>query len=201
MSVSWPLSWIYGDRICIIGPSGSGKTRLMKAVMKQKSHVVVIDTKQDSKEHWEREGVVTKKLAGLRGGRYIWKATDDFIADPADQSKVFEMLLKSGPRVVVIDEGYSIFTTRGARLFATQGRGKRVSFVFGTQRPRAVPVFFISDANFWIIFHLVKKEDQKVVEDAVGQKIPWDVLRKARYSFVIFNARGDMGGPWTLPPP
>lgn len=195
------MEWIYGDRICIIGPQGSGKTYVLKALCGQKSHVVVLDTKQDPKEHWEREGVVTEKLSGMRGGRFIWKASDDFIADANTQSKTMEQLLRSGPRVVAIDEGYAIFPTRGARLFGTQCRGKRVSFVFCVQRPATVPLYFITDANFWIIFWLANIEDRKRVEHAVGRKVNWDLLQREEYSFFVFNNKGRHAGPYRLRDP
>lgn len=198
---SWPLDWKYGDRICIIGPSGSGKTRVLKALMRQKSNVVVIDTKDDKKEQWEREGVVKTKIEGLRGGRYIWKASDEFIADAASQSRTLQQLLHSGPRVVGCDEGYSIFATRGARLFATQCRGKRVSFIFCTQRPKNVPLYFVTDANFWIIFWLANEDDRKAVQHAIGRKIDWDTLQSNEYAFLVADNKGKVAGPYRLPPP
>lgn len=204
---SWPLDWKYGDRICIIGPSGSGKTRLEKSLIRQKSNVIVIDTKQDPKEQWDREGVVTERLEGLRAGRFIWRASPGFITTASDQSRVFETLLQSGPRVIVIDEGYSVMPTRGARLFATQARGKRVSFIFGAQRPATVVLFFITDANFWIVFWLANDDDRKRVQHAVGTravkdwKAFWDTLQAEEYSFCIFDNKGRMAGPYRLPDP
>lgn len=197
----WPLEWKYGDRICIVGPQGSGKTRVLKALIRQKSHVIVLDTKQDPKEQWDREGVVTQKVVGLRGGRYIWKASNEFIADARAQSAILEKLLHSGPRVIAIDEGYSIFPTRGARLFGTQCRGKRVSFIFCVQRPKTVPLYFITDANYWIIFYLANADDRKAVEHAVGQKVNWPLLQREEYSFYIYDGRGRVAGPFLLPDP
>jgi hypothetical protein len=199
---SWPLEYTYGDRICVIGPSGSGKTSALISLCRQKSNVVVLDTKQDDKDPWHKVGVATEKLTGLREGRYVWKASKDFITDADFQSRTFESLLASGPRVVAIDEGYSVFPTRGARLFATQARGKRVAFIFGTQRPCAVPLFFITDANYWIIFCLFSDDDRKRVEKSIGRgKIDWETLRKEEWSFMIFDARGRVAGPYRLPDP
>ena len=199
--LTWPLRWKYGDRICIIGPQGSGKTRMLKALFTQKSHGVVIDAKQVKDEHWERVGKVTERIYGLRGGRYVWKASKEFITDADTQSKLFEQLLESGPRVVAIDEGFTLFPTHGTRLFGTQCRGKRVSFIFCCQRPSSVPLYFITDANFWIIFWLANDDDRKRVQHAVGRKIDWSVLQQNEYSFLVFDNRGRSIGPYKLPPP
>lgn len=197
----WPLNWIYGDRICIIGPQGSGKTVVIKALMRQKSHVIVLDTKQDPKEHWEQEGVVTEKLSSIRGGRYIWKTSEEFITDIRVQSDTLRQLLKAGPRVIAIDEGYAIMPSRGAKLFGTQCRGKRVAFIFGVQRPKTFPLYFMTDANFWIVFWLANDDDRKAVEHAVGRKINWDVLQREEHSFYLFDNKGHAAGPYRLPDP
>jgi GTPase SAR1 family protein len=201
MGPTWPLKYKYGDRLCIIGPSGSGKTVLLKTLARQKRNVVVIDTKADKKENWDRVGLPTKNLFGLRGGRYVWTATPDFITNAADQSRTYEALLASGPRVVAIDEAYSTLPTRGLKLMATQGRGKEVSFLIGMQRPTGAPLYLLTDANFWFIFGLKLKDDRKRVEQAVGDSIDWDTLNREEFSFLIFDARGKSSGPYRLPPP
>lgn len=198
----WPLKYDYGDRICVIGPSGSGKTTVLGSLCRQKGNVVVLDTKQDRKEKtWPKVGIPTDKLLGLKSGRYVWKASNGFITDPDEQSITFENLLHSGPRVVAIDEGYSVYDTRGLRLFVTQARGKDVSFIVGIQRPARVPLFLFTDANFWIVFGLVLNDDRKRVEQALGRKIDWDTLQKEAWSFFIFDTRGKCGGPYRLPKP
>jgi hypothetical protein len=202
MPISWPLPWKYGDRLSIIGPSGSGKTELLKVLLRQKKRVLVIDSKQDPKDDWQSVGVEQKKLSGkLPPGRYVWPADRNYITEPDAQSVLFEKLLRAGPLAIGVDEAYHLYLTRGLRLLATQGRGKRVSLVCGMQRPRTIPLILLSDASYWFIFHLRLEADRKIVEQAIGTPLPWSALQRHEFSFVIVDTRGEIFGPIRLPDP
>jgi hypothetical protein len=199
--ISWPLKYTYGQRISVIGPQGSGKTVVEQTLLRQKDRVLVLDTKQDPKDDWKSVGVPIKKLGKLRPGRYIWAASKDFITDPDTQSQFFEKQLDNGPLVIGVDEAYHLFLTRGLRLLATQGRGKRVSLVSCMQRPRSIPLFLLSDANYWVVFNLQLDDDRKSVEKSVGHKIDWETLKANEHAFIVLDGKGGSGGPYRLPDP
>lgn len=194
--LGWPLRYKYGQRIAIVGPAGSGKTRVLKALCRMKRNVVVIDTKLA--ENWDSVGVDASTLIGKRAGRYVWHADEEFVTEAGVQSRLYRNLLHSGPRVVAIDEGYDALPSRGLKVLATQGRGKRVSLIVGMQRPTQLPLFLITEANYYVVFALRLPDDRKRIEAALGLHVNWDKLREQKFSFYLFDDQGRQAGPYRL---
>lgn len=156
----------------ITGRTGTGKT--VAAVWHlslrdlDKSPWIVIDYKTDElinsidkAEHVD-VGFVPKK-----------KATGIFIAHPvpeADDEAVNNWLLKLWERGrvgVYTDEGYMVAGCPAFNLLLTQGRSLRIPMITLSQRPVWVSRFNFSEADFFQMFELSDKRDQKTVQSFV----------------------------------
>lgn len=199
--IRWPISWKYGDRIFVVGPSGCGKTTVLKSLLKQRGNVVLIDTKHSDEDGFDEVGEVIKggDLRRIREGRFVWQADRGFILDPDQQSRFWFAALESGPRAFGMDEAYNLLRTPGEKLFMTQCRGKKVAFILGAQRPSGLSLHIVFNCNYYIIFFLPSEDDRDRMEKATGHKdIPWEKLQREEHSFIIYNERGDVGGPYRL---
>lgn len=211
--IDWPIKWKYGDRIFITGPSGCGKTTIFKVLLKQRGNVLLIDTKHSDEDGFDEIGddVTTSQMRRIREGRFVWKADRDFILNPNVQSDFFFAALDTGPRAIGVDELYNLLQTPGEKLFVTQCRGKKVALIGGAQRPSGLSLDIVFNAKYYIVFFLPNDDDRKRVEEAVGRSrkrgtdvesmgnpIPWGKLLKQQHSFMIYNDRGEEGGPYRL---
>ncbi len=187
-----------GESVCIVGPKGSGKTVLAKTLLLSRRNALVIDTKLI--ERWERIGVriTPQQLLNVRGGRYHWPASDDFILDRDVQDVTFRRLLKSGHRVLYIDEAYDLQLSGGLKLVATKGRASKLGLWVSTQRPCHIPLFLISEAQHFFVFYLRLARDRARIEEATGMELPWDRLQKWRHSFLYISETGKVLGPIQL---
>lgn len=199
-NLGWPLSWKYGDRIFVTGPSGCGKTTVAKSILRQKTNVIIIDTKRDPEDEFDDVGeeVTWSQLRKVRAGRYVWGASEDFVVDAKVQDRFFRSALHSGPRAYYVDELNNAIPTAGLKLFCTQGRGLKASLIGCAQRPSGILLNVVTDSNIYVIFWLKLDDDQKRMNTAVGEKIPWDRLQKVEHSFMIYNNKGKSAGPFIL---
>lgn len=201
MIITWPVKWKYGDRIFYTGPSGCGKTTVLKSMFVQRANGLFIDTKHSEEDGFDEIGVVIDggQMRRIREGRFVWRAERDFILEKETQSKFFFAALDSGPRALGIDEGYNLLNSPGEKLFVTQCRGKKVSLLIGAQRPSGLSLHIVFNANYYVVFYLPNDDDRDRIEKATGHKdIPWAKLQKAQHSFMVYNDRGDVGGPFKL---
>ncbi len=187
-----------GESICIVGPKGSGKTVLAKTLLLARRNAVIIDTKLDEK--WSAIGmkIPEQKLFAVKGGRYHWPASNEFVLDKNVQDAVFRQLLAMGHRVVYIDEAYDLQLSGGLKLVATKGRSRKLGIWISTQRPCHIPLFLFSEAQHFFVFYLRLKRDRARIEEATGMEIPWDRLQKWKYSFLYVREDGQIIGPIQL---
>lgn len=201
--IQWPISWTYGDRLFITGPSGSGKTTVAKAILVQKSNGVIIDTKNSGEDGFEEiaEPVTWRDLKKVRAGRFVWAASEDFIVDAKVQDRFFRGALRGSGRWFYVDEAFNLIKTPGLKIFLAQCRGMKVSPIIGAQRPSGIPLGVVNDSNLYIVFNLALDDDRKRMQTAIGRKIPWEQLEGTEHSFMIFNNKGGVGGPFVLADP
>ncbi len=95
-----------------------------------------------------------------------------------DVEDVFAAALDIGGITVGVDEIYMITTQPGSAslttyppsyvLALTRGRSKKVTVVTGTQRPKFLPLFAISEASHYFIFELGSRNDAKYLVEMIG---------------------------------
>jgi len=160
------------QRITIVGRTGSGKT--VAAVWHlslrdiDKRPWVIIDYKCDElinsiekAQHVDVGFVPGKKDTGI------------FIAHPVpeqDDDKVNEWLWKLWAREnvgVYADEGYMVAGCPAYNTLLTQGRSKNIPMITLSQRPVWISRFCFSEADFFQVFDLIDRRDQKTVESFI----------------------------------
>lgn len=69
---------------------------------------------------------------------------------------------------VYVDEGYMVGrSNRAFRALLTQGRSKRIPMIVLSQRPVWMDRFVFSESEFYSIFRLQHRKDQRIVEEFV----------------------------------
>lgn len=84
--------------------------------------------------------------------------------EPADDDGLEAFLWRirnRGNIGLVIDEGYEINPrSRAARSILTQGRSLQIPVIMLTQRPSWISRFLISEADYYVYFHLSDQDDR-----------------------------------------
>lgn len=168
MSAEFKLPGIT-DRVTVIGQTGSGKSQfslwLLSRASFDKQPFIVIDSKLD-----ELIGAVSRiKEIGL--GDKLPKEPGLYVVRPrpGDEDAVDDWLWKvwSAERIgLYIDEGYSIpKNSKGFQAVLVQGRSKRIPLIACTQRPSQISRFLFSEAQYYAVFRLNDRRDQKIVQE------------------------------------
>ncbi len=158
------------ERVAIIGTTGSGKTVLSKHLLKKQNRIVFIDPKH------------TLKIDGAKVSR-SWKVplfsdSFSFIIRPrrGEDERLAEFLhklFKMGRVTIYIDELSSIVdffpeATMELEDIVRTGREKGVAVWAAMQRPRHIPLLFLSESEVFFVFRLRTGDDRKHVAGFVG---------------------------------
>ena len=163
------------QRTAIVGRTGSGKTQFAAWLLSHADFIsqpfVIIDFKGDDLLN----AIPYLKPISLNdmpseAGLYIVRP------NPAtDGAAVEDFLMRIWAKEhigVFIDESYMIEKDSPAlSACLTQGRSKRIPMICLTQRPAWISRFVFSESDFFAIFHLNDKRDQKTVEQFMPASI------------------------------
>jgi len=165
-----------GQRVVAVGKTGSGKSYLMRYLVAQLHRVMVLDPKSmiDPKQ-WNLE------WASERGVRDLGKGKDGRLlvrgANTDDWAYWLQSAWDVGNIVVYIDELYALVNFgQGkppiilSRLY-TQGREKDVGVWGSTQRPSWVPMFTLSESDWFFAFRTQLSEDRKRLAELMGEEV------------------------------
>lgn len=169
------------DRMFVAGMTGSGKTtfimKVLLAKFKQESSTIFVIL--DTGNQWESQKQSTLKykkdkpieitnrtnLKSLEPGYiYVYRPkpngyTDGFVG------KIFTWAFKAKQVCIVIDEARSF--SKGALMqpeldmIVHQGRKRHVCTIIGSQRPSAIPLDFVTEAQYFAVFHLHNVNDRE----------------------------------------
>jgi len=165
------------ERVLFVGKTGSGKTFLAERLSLPLEHFVVIDPNDALAGRFRAETITNESwqqfLSG-EPGRYR-------IVPPVENTReyyetVFQGLYERGNVVVYLDEVYAIVPpgTKPPAYFSalyTRGRHRNIGTWAATQRPTWVPLFVISEAEWWFVFRLQLKTDRQRMASVLGPMV------------------------------
>lgn len=167
------------QRVSIVGRTGSGKTQfgawLLSHAPFDRQPYVIIDYKGDQLlNDIENVREISLKETPKKPGLYITRPAPD------DEEGIENFLLKIWERERVglyFDEAYMIPKNSAAfSAILTQGRSKKIPSIILTQRPSWINRFVFSEADYYAVFHLNDRRDQKTVESflpgSIEERLP-----------------------------
>jgi energy-coupling factor transporter ATP-binding protein EcfA2 len=203
-------------RHLLVGATGSGKTHLGRALISNspKYPVIIFDTKIDdafesipnsviidgldlSQANWRYPVQIFRPL----GHEYEPKILDDFL----------EEVYLQGDCTLWIDEvtqvtGGRVIPGIGFLDVCTRGRQKKITTIFGTQRPRGIPSVVLTESEVFYVFKLTSPEDRKRIVDYTGYNAFQEILPDRWFRYfrqgrppVLMSPLGDY--PVAIPKP
>jgi hypothetical protein len=174
-----------------VGTTGSGKTELFRFLLRGTRRTLVLDTKNEI------------KIDGFRQRRSLplfW--TDfDIIYRPRDEDDLpmARMVMEAWRRKnirIYVDEladmvDFFPITLVALKRVVRTGRSRHVTIWGGTQRPRWVPRYFLSEPRILMVFSLNLEEDRKYVSGIVGDMAKQEL---PLHDFLYLH-KGDMTRP------
>lgn len=170
------------ERAAFVGATGSGKSFASRTFAARLPRLLFIDPKHDLHnprsghtprnwrvEEWSRD--TRRRLAkGEPVRTYYQPAAGDTCEDIF--RKCFE---EWAPVTLYVDEMYLITPTARPgfwlRACYTQGRSRGLGTWAATQRPRHVPLFMFTEAEWLFMFRLNHRDDRKVIAGMAGPEV------------------------------
>jgi hypothetical protein len=174
------------ERVAIIGATGSGKTVLAKRLLKDQNRIIFIDPKHtlnipgvNLSKSW-RLPVFSDNFKMIVRPR---RGDDERLAD------FFFKLFKKGRVTIYIDELSTLvdffpMATQQLEDIVRTGREKRVAVWAAMQRPRHVPLLFLSESEVFFIFRIRSEDDRKHIEGFAGTKQVNEKLPMLNFWFI-----------------
>jgi DNA helicase HerA-like ATPase len=157
-------------RVLTVGRTGSGKTQagawLLSEAPFHEQPYIIVDYKFDELLNGcdrIKEITLTERLP-KQPGLYIVHPTPE-VDDDAVEAFLWDVWRKENIGLF-IDEGYMIpQTSKSVRALLTQGRSKSIPVIMLSQRPAWITRFAVSEADFYMVFHLQHHGDKKRIAE------------------------------------
>jgi DNA helicase HerA-like ATPase len=180
------------ERVAIVGKTGSGKSYFARALLSGARRLIVCDAKGtlDAKSGWNlthkwKDGY--KELAGGKNARV--RVLAPRTVDEWEQ--YFDDIYKLRDVIVYIDEMYGVGPASGSpglKALYTRGRELGIGVWACSQRPKHVPLYMFSEAEWVIQFQLRLATDIERMVDIMG---PIAEYKLVDHNFIVFNDRID----------
>lgn len=155
------------QRIAVIGRTGSGKTQFAVWVLSRRNFLkmpwVIFNFKGD-------ELIDSIPYADHVPVGHIPQRVGIYVVHPLpgqrDEMEAYLWALWQRQNVgLFCDEAYMLKRSDAFEACLTQGRSRRIPMICLTQRPSWVSLFVFTEAQFYAIFALNRKEDRQTVAD------------------------------------
>jgi hypothetical protein len=183
-----------GQRVVAVGKTGSGKSFLMRYLVLQLHRVMVLDPKATiDPKVWRLEWATETLLRQLKKGKSAR------ILVRADNLEEYAYWLQAawdiGNIVVYIDELYALVEfgqSKPPKILSriyTQGREKEVGVWGATQRPSWVPMFTLSESDWFFAFRTQLQDDRRRLAELMGEEVMQPIPDK--HGFWVYNTEWD----------
>lgn len=182
------------QRVVAVGKTGSGKSYLMRFLVQQLHRVMVLDPKATiDPKMWGLEWATQAHLRTLAKGK---SAKILVRADSLEEWGIWlQHAWDIGKIVVYIDELYALVEFGQAKppkilsRIYTQGREKEVGVWGATQRPSWVPMFTLSESDWFFAFRTQLQDDRARLAQLMGEEVMQPVPDK--HGFWVYNTEWD----------
>jgi hypothetical protein len=156
------------QRAVVIGRTGSGKTQFGVWLLSLASYDVmpwiIFDFKGDDLIKKIRpQEISIHDAPPLKAGLYVVRPIPK--VDEIAVEKFLWQVWRNGNTGLYFDEGYMVAKSEAYGAIMTQGRSLRIPAITLTQRPVFANPFTFSESDFFAIFQLNKKDDNKKVSE------------------------------------
>jgi hypothetical protein len=180
------------ERLIAVGKTGSGKTFLMKYLTRGLRRLIVLDPKAmiDPNE-WHLDWVDTGGLRDLQKGKDARLLVRTY--DTSEWNVYLQAAWEATNTVVYIDELYAlvefgrIAPPRILSQLYTQGRERKVGVWGSTQRPTWVPLFTLSECDWFFGFRTQLQDDRKRLAEMMGPEVLDPIPVSDPYGFWMYN--------------
>lgn len=184
------------ERVAIVGKTGSGKTYFAKALLSQYPRVIVIDPKgtfnSEGYERWTKK--TPKLLADAHKDFHI--RIPAITADKPEEAyeEIFQTVYENGVNTLIyIDELYGVISSANGgkwlRALMTRGREFNLSVMVATQRPSRIPLFALSEAEWFFCFRLQLLADRARMSEFMGKTALKIIPDK--HGFYVYHSEWD----------
>lgn len=181
------------QRVAVMGMTGSGKTFFCRALLSGRPRLIVLDPKgllnPRTNPKWNLE-LWDQGIRRMEAG----KAARLYIPPPLDDSEYedwFDQILRLRNVTVYIDELYGVGPasgSKGLRALFTRGRELGIGVYACFQRPRWIPMYSLSEAEWKIVFRLEMQQDKDYVASMAFGRFAYYPLQE--HGFMIKDPDG-----------
>jgi len=180
------------ERLIAVGKTGSGKTFLMKYLTRGLRRLIVLDPKaMINPAEWHLDWVSTGGLRDLQKGKDARLLVRAY--DTAEWNGYLQAAWEATNTVVYIDELYAlvefgrIAPPRILSQLYTQGRERKVGVWGATQRPTWVPLFTLSECDWFFAFRTQLQDDRKRLAEMMGEEVLNPIPVSDPHGFWMYN--------------
>jgi hypothetical protein len=192
------------EHVFIAGQTGSGKSFLKQAYLSGYKNVISLDLKGKlTYEPFINDVPVYDNLEDLMKvgeGKYIYRPRFEELEDTSYVEKFFEWIYHRQNTICDIDEimalnemGGSNYIPRYAKAILTRGRERQTTIWGATQRPKTIPLVYMSEASHYFIFSLKLQDDRRRVQEFIPHSEIMEEIPKKTHKFWYYN--DDMDRP------
>jgi energy-coupling factor transporter ATP-binding protein EcfA2 len=189
-----------GEHCLIVGVTGSGKSVLSQQLLPATGNLCIIDPKRmyDTNLPVFTEA---KKIIKKKPKRFCYRPNLSEYTDVEAYDMVYRYVYESGDFTVYTDEIVGIMERNKFPSFLRhcyqQGRGKGITMISATQRPKWVPLFIVTEVSRIYAFRLTHPYDVKLVSDMVPGYDSERLRNDWRFGFYYFDTRESFKGSLT----
>jgi energy-coupling factor transporter ATP-binding protein EcfA2 len=186
------------SRVLLVGKTGSGKTYLAVQMLKKINRLVIFDTKGNLSGKFAAKPWNVKNVRKFARGANMRLIIGPAIGTPNEQMAIYDGIFKElydiGNLTIYIDEIYGIVPPNKTippwlSAVYTRGRELKIGVWASSQRPSWIPMFLMSESEWFFIFKLQLDDDRKRMAGIVGKGVLFPV--QDEHGFFVYNTLWD----------
>lgn len=188
------------EHVFIAGQTGSGKSFLKQAYLSGYKNVISLDLKGKLTYQPFLDNVPVidnlDDLMQVGEGKYIYRPRFEEIETTEYVEKFFQWIYERQNTICDIDEIFALtemgsrdgsYIPRYAKAILTRGRERQTTIWGATQRPKTIPMVYMSEATHFFIFSLKLEADRKRIQELIPHDEILETIPKQTHKFWYYN--------------